>query len=125
MARVIPGLALAAGWLLLLFFGTPLVFSFVMIVMALIGSKEYVRMVVKTHPEGSRNLSLIPLLTLPVVGVIFFDVQGGMQLGLMTSFICVTAYILFNYTKTQDIFRLFSQSMFGVVYVGCLFAFLT
>lgn len=131
MGRIIPGLGLAAGWLLLLFFGSSMLFIAVMVVMALIGSKEYVRMVVKTHEDDGRKLFLIPLLIFPLLGSVcsmfgLNTITGveGMQLGLMLSFVTITFYLLCNYTKTEDVFRLYSQAVFGAVYVGCLSAFL-
>lgn len=124
MGRVVPGLGLAIGWLLLLFMGTPLMFGVVMLLMALIGSKEYVRMVVKTHEDDGRKLFLIPLLILPFLGVLFFQSAEGALFGLMSSFVCITFYILGNYSKTEDIFRLYSQAVLGAMYVGGLSAFL-
>jgi len=109
MRRLIPGLLIAILWLVLLLVGPPPLFNLVLIILTLIGSKEYVRMVVKTHEEESRNLILIPFLALPVAGVSIFGEQGGLQLGLMVSFLSITLYILFAYNRKKDIFRLFCQ----------------
>lgn len=124
MARVIPGLLLAAGWLLLLFFGNIPVFSLFLLVIGTIGSKEYVRMVVKTHDDDHKRFLLIPVLILPLIGAVLFKSIPGLQFGLTASFICITFYILYNYSSSTDIFKLFSQSVFGAVYVGWLSSFL-
>lgn len=124
MARVIPGLMLAGGWLLLLFFGNVMVFSIFLLIMGGIAGKEYVRMVVKTHDDEHRRLTLIPLVTLPLLGAVFFQGLAGLQFGLAVSFVCITFYILLQYNTSSDIFKLFSQSIFGSVYVGWLSAFL-
>lgn len=124
MARIIPGLLLAGGWLLLLFYGNVPVFSLFLLVMGIIASKEYVRMVVKTHEDQHKRLVLIPLLILPLLGALIFQSIGGLQLGLTASFIGITFYILYNYSSSADVFKLFSQGIFGAVYVGWLSSFL-
>ncbi len=124
MARIIPGILLAAGWLLLLFFGNVPVFSMFLLLMGIIGSKEYVRMVVKTHDDQHRRLFLIPLLVLPLAGAIAFKSINGLQFGLTAAFVSITFYIIYNYQSSSDIFKLYSQSIFGAVYVGWLSSFL-
>lgn len=124
MARILPGLLLAAGWLLLLFFGNIPLFSLILLLIGSIAGSEYVRMIVKTHDDQKKRLSLIPLLILPLIGVILFKSINGLQLGLTASFIGITFYILSNYSSSSDIFKLFCQSMFGAVYVGWLSSFL-
>lgn len=124
MARILPGFLLAAGWLLLLFFGNASVFSLILLLIGSIAGREYVRMIVKTHDDQHNRFLLIPLLILPLIGAILFRSITGLQFGLSASFIGITFYILTNYSSSSDIFKLFSQSIFGAVYVGWLSSFL-
>ncbi len=124
MSRVVPGFLLAAGWLLLLYFGNELLFSVALLIIVCIASQEYVRMVVKTHEEDGSKLFLIPLLVLPPLGLMFIGESSGLLMGVMVSFLLLTGYIFYLYNKVTDVFKVYTQAVFGIVYVGCLFAFL-
>ncbi len=124
MNRVVPGFLLAAGWLLVLYFANELLFSAVLLIIVAIASQEYVRMIVKTHEEDGNKFFLIPLLVLPVLGLVLFGENYGLLLGVMASFVLLSCSIFYLYNKIADVFKVYSQAVFGLVYVGCLFAFL-
>jgi len=122
MSRVLPGLALAGCWLLLLLQGSFLLFSLVMVV-AFLGGREYTRMVLPSSFVGWRGYALATLITLPVLCA----ASGGrlpVAGGLLVSFFIVAAYILYRYNTIDEPYQLFSGVVFGLVYVGVLTAHL-
>ncbi|PID77591.1 MAG: hypothetical protein CSB24_00520 [Deltaproteobacteria bacterium] len=123
MNRVVPALILAASWLLLLLFGGRVIFSLLLAGMALMAAFEYVRMM---DDSGSKwvRFFLMPLLILPVLGAVITQEVSGLLAGLIVSFMLLTFLVLLGYNKLGNVFILYSRAAFGLVYVGCLFAFL-
>ncbi len=122
MSRLIPGLALAACWLLLLLYGPFLLFFLVMILVISVGAQEYSRMV---FPERRTLfqvffavLALLPTLCIGLVPSL------GLTGGLLLSLLLLTGYILYRYSQLQDALLFFSRAFFGVSYVGFLGAHL-
>jgi phosphatidate cytidylyltransferase len=122
MDRLVPGLALAAGWLLLLLHGSFPLFFLVLITVILIGGHEYMKM---AFPEQTviAHVFLTFLVPLPAFGVWFFTTQG-LSGGLLLSLLLLTFYILSSYGRIHDALLFFSRAFFGVIYVGFLGAFL-
>lgn len=125
MSRLIPGLALAACWLLLLLFGPFLLFFLVMILVISVGAQEYARMV---FPERGilfqvffAVLALLPSLCIGLVPSLGLT---GLTGGLLLSLLLLTGYILYRYSQLQDALLFFSRAFFGVSYVGFLGAHL-
>ncbi|MCW5205317.1 hypothetical protein VU08_00055, partial [Desulfobulbus sp. F5] len=58
MNRLVPGLLMAALWVLLLYVAPPLIFWFVMTVGAAAALREFFRMAVKTSGSGVRVLAI-------------------------------------------------------------------
>jgi phosphatidate cytidylyltransferase len=122
MNRLLPGLALVVSWILLLLYGSPLLFLFVMALVIGIGANEYARMVVPDQGLGFRIFFII-LSLFPSIGVGFFPFLG-ITGGLLLSFLLLSAYILYSYRQLQDSLLSFSRAFFGVGYVGFLGAHL-
>ncbi len=116
MSRVIPGLLLAGGWLLLLFFGPAPLFWLVIVLGAAIGLHEYFQMT--NAPLHRLRLAavliacLLPLLlaytgrsdmvlaglvctllSLALIGLKEFPARGGDTLGLVTTCVFASVYI--------------------------------
>lgn len=125
MERIVPGILLAAGWLFLLLKGSLYHFTAAIFLITAIGGYEYLKMISKPKPALGRHYFLIPLIMTPLVGAALTNSVEGMQMGLICGFLLTTFFILFNYTKiVADSFVFFSQSVMGIVYIGCLFSFL-
>jgi phosphatidate cytidylyltransferase len=122
MSRLIPGLALAVCWLLLLLYGPFLLFFLVMALVIMIGAQEYARM---AFPEESIffRAFLVALALLPTLCLAFVPALG-LPGGLLLSFLLLTGYILYRYSQLQDALLFFSRAFFGVSYVGFLGAHL-
>ncbi|MFN2355312.1 MAG: phosphatidate cytidylyltransferase [Desulfopila sp.] len=117
MKRIVPGLMLAGGWLLLLLNGSLPLFWLVMVVVALVGAYEYVKMAVPRRSNDIDFAILSPLLALPVIlsGIWHEDgVSSGLFFGVLLSMI----YVLFRYSSFDDGFLVMARLVFGTVYVG-------
>jgi phosphatidate cytidylyltransferase len=117
MKRIIPGLALAGCWLLLLLSGSFPIFWLIVTLIALIGAHEYLRMILPHTTDDAELLLLAASLALPVIftGLWHEDGLGG---GLFFSVFFSICYILVNYSRVNDSFGMLCRLVFGAVYVG-------
>jgi phosphatidate cytidylyltransferase len=117
MKRIIPGIFLAACWLLLLLLGSFAFFWLTVIVICLLGAHEFLKMVLPPETGDLDLLLLTGVLSLPAVlsGIWHEDGLGG---GLFLSILLVACYILLNYATLKDSYSLLSKLVFGAVYVG-------
>ncbi len=122
MNRVIPGLVLAACWLLLLLKGTAMLFALVLIPVLAVGAFEYGKMALSgeslLQPLIVSALSLLPLFSL------FFVPQLGVGGGLFLAFLLLAFWTLAGYREGFDSYGFFSRASFGLLYVGFLGAHL-
>lgn len=122
MSRVIPGLALAACWLILLLKGSVAIFTLVLVPLLAIGAYEYNRM------AFSEKSPLLPLfLTLlfifPIIINLFLP-QFGISGGLCLAFLLLAFLTLVRYREGFDAYGFFSRASLGLLYVGFLGAHL-
>jgi phosphatidate cytidylyltransferase len=122
MNRLLPGLALAVCWLLLLLYGSFSPFFLIMSLIISIGAQEYARMVF-TEKTLSFHFFFAVLALLPALGAGFFS-SSGLAGGLFCSFLLLTGYILSCYSQLQDSLLFFSRAFFGICYIGFLGAHL-
>ncbi len=120
MKRIVPGVALAIGWLILLLYGSFSVFSMVVIILGILGGGEYVRMVSKSQDFCGRTYLLVPLYLLPLIFCVVFRQSCSVFAGLMISYLLLTVFILANYSKIQEVFLFYCKAVFGLVYIGGL-----
>lgn len=119
MERTLPGLALAACWLLLILKGTAPLFWGIMVLIAFVGGLEYVKM------SAGKGLSLLhkgmlsSILVLPVLGA-GTGTNTGMAGGLFLSFFFLACYILFNFRFVSNSFEHLCRYALGIVYIGFL-----
>lgn len=124
MQRTIPGILLAVAWVLLLLTGTPFLFHIVVFGIAVIGSREYLKMIFKDGLGLVSSLYLILVMALPVLFVWPGYTNGSPLVGLYISFFLTTLYFIRCYTHFDDTYDRFSKVVFGIVYVGILASYL-
>lgn len=122
MNRVIPGLALAICWLLLLLKGPTVLFAVVLTGGLSIGAYEYGRMaLINGSVQQSLLLALIsilPLLSLYCVP------QLGLSAGLTLAFLLLSFWTLASYREGFDSYAFFSRCSLGLLWVGFMGAHL-
>jgi len=123
MKRVIPGLALAGCWFLLLLKGPFLLFWLAMMLVAYQGGLEFTRMAVADVIHGGQRFFFPVLFVLPVIFA-GLDSTFTMSSGLLISFIFIAAFILYRYANLDNPYKFFSSAVLGLVYVGFLTAHL-
>ncbi len=122
MNRVIPGLALAGCWLLLLLKGSLVLFALVLILGLGMGAYEYGKMALADDSSlkaiGLAFLSVLPLLS------VCFTPQLGINAGLVFAFLLLSFWTLGTYRKDVDNYGFFSRCSLGLIWVGFLGAHL-
>ncbi len=123
MSRIIPGLMLAACWLLILLSGSYAFFLLVIVIMALVAGCEYLKMALGDEARHGDIAILVSLVALPVVMTGLWQ-NSGLCAGLFFSIFLSVCFILSQYTKLTDSYSFLSRLVFGIVYVGFLLAHL-
>lgn len=122
MNRVIPGLALAGCWLLLLLQGSPVFFALVLIPCLAIGAYEYSRMALsKDSVLGSAIFALLSVL--PLLYIVIAP-RFGIAGGLVCSFLALSFWVLSTYRKDFDSYLFFSRCSLGLIWIGFMGAHL-
>lgn len=117
MKRLLPGLLLAACWLLLLLQGSFALFWLVVIVISLVAASEYLKMALSDQTPDADILLLAVFLSLPVLLTGLWH-EDGLSGGLFISVFFLVCYILFHYSRLADCLKVLSRLVFGAVYVG-------
>jgi phosphatidate cytidylyltransferase len=120
MSRVIPGIFMASGWFLLLFFGSVELFWVVVVCGASIALHEYFRMT-SGSLTGSRLLITIFLCLFPVLAA-FFGKGDLVLAGMIGSLLAAVAVALYEYTSFEDVFGYLSCSGFASIYISLCMA---
>ena len=121
MHRTIPGILLALGWLLLLVKGTFLLFWGVIVLIGLMGAREYCRMAFPNLLFESDKVLLSIICTTPILAAVFgghpaFSTSVGTFLG----FLLLIGYVLYNFSRFEDPLSILYRSVLGLVFVGFL-----
>lgn len=120
MSRVIPGVLLAVGWLLLLFLGSAALFWTVVVGGAVIALHEFFRMTCPWLIGGRRALTL-GLCLLPVLAA-GSDRVDMVLAGVIASLLAAGAVALQGYTVLTDVFRYFSATVLASIYISLCMA---
>jgi phosphatidate cytidylyltransferase len=118
MKRIVPGLFIAGFWLLLLLKGSMLLFSIVMILIALVASDEYVKMASGGEDKVNERLFLDFILAVPVIGICIFPKISTLPLYILISFFALTGYFFIKYKLFEDNYLRFCRLVFGLIYIG-------
>lgn len=116
MSRVIPGILMASGWVLLLFWGTPWLFWGIIVCGACVALSEYFRM---TYPllTGPILYATIFSSILPVL-VSFFNRSDATLAAMVAGLLVLTVIALVKYTTLDDVSKYLSCGGFGGVYIS-------
>lgn len=116
MNRVIPGLALASCWLLLLLKGSTILFAIVLLVGLTIGAYEYSRMAL-FNDSFLQSVLLALLAILPLLSL-YCVPQLGLSAGLVLAFLLLSFWTLAAYQEGFDSYAFFCRCSLGLLWVG-------
>jgi phosphatidate cytidylyltransferase len=120
MMRVVTGLLLGGGWLLLLWYGPFYVFGLVVCVAGTIGLYEYFRMVLGDEEKKYRALGVF-LGLIPLVAALGGRIEF-VATALFLSMLFLAVSVLQLFPTLRNGFEFISRLAFGVVYVGFFLA---
>ncbi len=124
MKRIVPGLLIAGFWLLLLLLGSIQLFCFIIVLIVLMATNEYVKMADPRNISLSERWMINIILALPVVVTCLSPNSRTLLPAILTSFLALTCYFLYRYKNIVDSYSLFCRLVFGVIYIGVLGAHL-
>ncbi len=119
MARLFPGLIMAAVWVLLLIFAPYWLFWLVIMIGGGIAFREYYRM---TMPSllPSRRMVVIGISLLPVIGSLSGQPVGVLA-GMVAALLCFILLVSRWYVCLDDVMGFLGRAGFAVFYIGmCL-----
>jgi phosphatidate cytidylyltransferase len=122
MSRVIPGIIMAGGWLLLLFLGTAELFWAVVVGGGAVALHEYFRMTSGTLTRGRLFLT-ISFCLFPLFAA-FFGKTDAVLAGTIVSLLAMVIVALQGYTAIENAFRYISCSGFASLYISLCMAHL-
>ncbi|WP_417913875.1 phosphatidate cytidylyltransferase [Candidatus Electronema sp. JM] len=122
MNRLVPGLLMAALWVLLLYLAPPLIFWFVMTVGAAAALREFFRMAVKTPGSGTRTLAIAASLS-PVLAA-YAGSPAAVLTGSYLALLGLAFLVIFFYTAFADPLAFLLNAGFSVFYVSLCCAFI-
>lgn len=121
MKRIIPGLLLAAGWLLLLMTGSFLLFWAAVVVIGLIGAREYCRMTMPTDLYEGDRIVLTVLMCLPILAAAFVRQPAFEQsFGLFLGFCGTIGFVFYHFGRFGNPLLILYRCVLGVVFIGFL-----
>lgn len=120
MNRVIPGVCMAGGWLLLLFFGSVELFWVVIVGGAGVALHEFFRMTMGSL-RGWRLPVTIGACLFPVLAALFGHGDAVLA-GMMVSLLVLAAVALHGYATMENVFNYACISGFAGVYIAVCMA---
>ena len=121
MKRIVPGLLLAAAWLLLLMTGSFLLFWAAVVLIGVIGAREYCRMTMPNDLFASDRIVLIVLLCLPILAAVFAGHPAfAPSFGLFLGFCGLIGFVFYHFGRFANPLRILYRCVLGVVFIGFL-----
>jgi phosphatidate cytidylyltransferase len=120
MSRVIPGILMAGGWLLLLFWGPVELFWGVIVGGSCVALYEFFRMVMPSL-HSWRLYATISSCLLPVLAA-FFGHSDAVLAGVIASLLVLMAVALHGYGAMDDVFKYASCTGLACVYISVCMA---
>ena len=121
MTRTIPGLLLAGGWLLLLLFGSFHIFWGAVVLIGLLGSREFIQMVIADEFSTAQQSIISLIISFPILTTIF-AVDGIFLLspGILLAFAGMLGFIMFHYASLTNPFETMMRGILGIIFIGFL-----
>lgn len=120
MARIVPGLLIAAFWFLLLLWGSIALFCTVVALLVLVAANEYVKMADSRDTAATERWLLNFILALPVIVCCLSPAAESLIPAMLGSFFALTGYFLARYARIEDPYTFFCRLVFGIFYIGLL-----
>ena len=121
MNRIIPGILLALGWLLLLMLGSFQLFWIVVVAIGYLGSREYCKMAFAQYLYEADRVLLPLIIILPIFSSLFCrQSAAAVPAGLLLAFIALAMFVFYHYKRFEVPLLLLSRGVLGLVYVGFL-----
>lgn len=117
MERLLTGIALGAGWLLLLLYGPVPLFWLVACGLGLMALQEYCAMAL----TGATELALRPFVLLAASLPLLASLFGRLPMvsaAMALAFCCLTFLTLRAYQRLPDPFTFLNRAAFGTLYIG-------
>ncbi len=121
MKRTVPGILLAVGWLLLLAKGSFLCFWAVVLVIGIVGAREYCRMSLAHILYESDRTILSIVLSLPILAAVFAQhPRFSASFGVILAFCALILYILYNFSRFESPLSILNRGALGIIFTGFL-----
>ncbi len=120
MSRVIPGILMAAGWLLLLYLGTAELFWAVVVGGAALALHEYFSMTYASLTGGRLYITIFFCL-FPVFSA-FWGSNDAVVAGMIGTLLAGVSVALHGYTTIENVFKYISCSGFSSIYISLCMA---
>jgi len=125
MKRLIPGLTLAAGWLLLLLEGNFLLFWALIVVIGLVGGREFIRMTLPDILYETDRIVLSIIITTPIFTSVYAQSNPlCLSFGVFLAFCALICFTIYHYPRFPNPLLIMKRGMMGIIFVGFLAAHL-
>jgi phosphatidate cytidylyltransferase len=119
MNRIIPGILLVLGWLLLLMLGSFQLFWAVMVAIGFLGSREYCRMAFADYLFEADRVLLPLIIILPIFTALFCrQSPAALPAGLLLGFIGLAVYVFYHYQRFEAPLMILSRGALGLICIG-------
>ena len=116
MGRIVTGLILAIGWLLLLLVGTYPLFSLLIAAAGAVALYEFLRMSL-SGAESKYTFPILAVGLLPLIGASLWG-SGGMTFSLFLAFIVLVVLTVSVYSSLDNGLIFLCSQWFGIFYIG-------
>lgn len=121
MARTIPGILLAGGWLLLLLFGPYLLFWGVIVLIGILGGREFTRMALSDCLPDSDHTVLSLIITIPILTTAFASQPAFIiSPGLFLAFCAMIVFTMHHYSRFENPYLILNNGVMGIFFIGFL-----
>ena len=121
MKRTVPGILIAAAWLLLIIKGSFLLFWAAVLLIGFIGSREYSRMAYPNLLYETDRIILAVIFSVPILVAVFAQHQlFRASLGVLLAFVAMICYSLYHYSRFENPLTILNRGILGILFVGFL-----